>query len=102
MDQLARAHVAALERLSGEGGAFACNLGTGRGVSVKEVIEAVSAATGRAVPHRVASRRPGDAPVLVADPSEAKRRLGFTPERSAIETIVADAWAYHAPRWGAA
>ena len=102
VDDLARAHVAALERLSVEGGALACNLGAGRGVSVKQVIDAVAAATGRTVPHRIAARRPGDAPVLVADPSAAERRLGFTPQRSAIETIVADAWAYHAPRWGVA
>ncbi|MCU1257244.1 MAG: UDP-glucose 4-epimerase [Bryobacterales bacterium] len=96
VSDLASAHHAALEHLlaHGEGGAF--NLGTGRGYSVFEVVQAVEAATGRAVPARVVPRRAGDPPVLVADALRAKKVLGWEPRHSAIEEIMRSACAWFA------
>jgi UDP-glucose 4-epimerase len=89
---LARAHLAALIHLTsgGESGAF--NLGTGRGHSVREVIEATERVTGLAVPVRMGARREGDPPELVAAADRAKRILGWEPQRSSLERIVLDAW----------
>lgn len=93
---LARAHVRALELLAEghPGGAF--NLGTGRGHSVRAVIDAARRVTGRPIPSRAGPRRAGDPPVLVADPGRALRELGWRPVRSDLETIVRDAWRWHA------
>jgi UDP-glucose-4-epimerase GalE len=101
VSDLAEAHVAAL-RLSMPEGAFeALNVGAGRGYSVLEVIDAVSRAVGRAVPHSLGARRPGDPPSLVADPRAAERRLGWTPKNSSLEQIVEDAVAWRrAPAYG--
>ena len=74
--------------------AIALNLGNGGGFSVREVLAAVEAATGRAVPHRVGSRRPGDPPVLVADAGRARAVLGWEPAHPDLEEIVASAWAW--------
>ena len=85
---LADAHVAAVRRLIGGGASFSVNLGAGRGLSVREITEAVTRVTGLEVPCRIAARRPGDPAVLVADGSRARRLLGFSAPRSDIETIV--------------
>ncbi len=91
---LAAAHVAALDALRrGESGAF--NLGTGRGASVREVVEAVRAVTGADFSPGVAPRRPGDPAVLVADPGLAGSVLGWQPQRSDLLTVVEDAWRWH-------
>ncbi len=92
---LAAAHVAALRRLldGHPGGAF--NLGTGRGLSVREVLDAISAETGEELSVSNTLRRPGDPAELVADPSLAARELGWTPELSDLNTIVKTAWAWH-------
>ena len=71
------------------------NLGTGRGYSVREVIAAVEAATGKAVPVKVGPRRPGDPAELVADPAAAVRTLGWTPKYPDVRAIVATAWNWH-------
>ena len=92
---LADAHVAALRHLDRAEGFAAMNLGTGRGQSVKEIVEAVRRATGREVPARFAPRRPGDPPVLVADPSLAERTLGWKAKWTDIEAVIASAWAFH-------
>ena len=97
---LADAHLAALDRLLGGEREIIANLGTGHGASVLEVLQAVKAVTGREAPYEVFKRRDGDAPVLSADLSHAKAVLGFSPKRSDIETIIADAWRFHKPRWG--
>lgn len=68
------------------------NLGTGRGYSVQEVIDAASRVTGTHIPVIEGRRRPGDPAVLVADPSKALRELGWQPHFSTLETIVKDAW----------
>ena len=75
------------------GGTF--NLGTGKGHSVKEVINAIEAETGRALPAVDGPRRAGDPAKLVADPSKARAVLGFSPKRSDLSTIVETAWAWH-------
>jgi UDP-glucose 4-epimerase len=67
------------------------NLGGGQGTTVKEVLTAVGEVVGRAVPFRVAPRRAGDVAQLVADIGEARRVLDWTPSRSSIRQIVADA-----------
>jgi len=95
VSDLASAHVRALDYL-GEGGASgAYNLGTGRGHSVREVIRAAEAVTGRTIPVTMAPRRTGDAARLVARVDRAKRDLGWVAERSSIDTILADAWRFH-------
>jgi UDP-arabinose 4-epimerase len=88
---LAEAHVKALEHLLGGGSSIALNLGTGRGHSVKEVITAVEAITGRPVRKQLGPRRAGDPPALVADPRRAEGVLGWKAKRSLAE-IVSTAW----------
>lgn len=95
---LAAAHVAALRRLEkgGESGAF--NLGTGTGLSVRQIVDAVERVTGTRLPLRKGPRRPGDPPALVADAARARAELGFAPGVSDIDTIVATAWRWHRAR----
>jgi UDP-arabinose 4-epimerase len=102
VNDLADAHVRALqflerngERNGGEnaGDSLAINLGTGRGHSVLEVIKAAENATGHPVRRRMGPRRPGDPPVLVADPSKAQKVLGWTGQRN-LADIVSSAWAW--------
>lgn len=95
VSDLADAHVQALDRLAASGTTRAYNLGTGSGVSVREILNAVEKVTGKAVPHRLGPRRPGDPPVLVSDPSRARAELGWEAGKSDIETIIATAWAWH-------
>ena len=98
VQDLARAHVAAL---APRGEPFrAYNLGTGRGHSVREVVEAVARVTGRKVPSETGPRRPGDPPVLVAAASRAREELGFEPEWRELDAIVETAvrWARARPR----
>ena len=92
---LASAHLKAAEHLlaGGEGGAF--NLGSGVGATVKEIADAVERVAGRPLKRRVGPRRAGDPPVLVASNAKARAVLGWTPERSDIDTILQDAWRWH-------
>lgn len=89
---LADAHIAALAYLEsgGESGSF--NLGTGEGHSVTDVIETCRAVTRREIPVAYGKRREGDPAVLVASPKLAEERFRWRAERSALATIVADAW----------
>jgi UDP-arabinose 4-epimerase len=96
---LARAHVLALQHLLNNGDTIAINLGTGEGASVRQVIDTVQNVTGREVHKREAQRRPGDPAVLVADPTNAHKVLGWAPERSDLGTIVNDAWRWHRERF---
>lgn len=98
---LARAHVLALEQEMADGTVLALNLGTGRGQSVRQNIDAVRRVTGRAVPHSVGPRRAGDPPALVADPARAQAILGWRAIQSDVETIVGSATAWRrAPAFG--
>ena len=92
---LAEAHVKALGYLENGGDSVVLNLGTGRGLSVKEIIDAAGRVTGRAFPVHYGERRAGDPGVLVADASRARDLLGWTASRSDADTILADAWAWH-------
>jgi UDP-glucose 4-epimerase len=71
------------------------NLGNGKGYSVREVIQAAEAVTGRPVPTRMAPRRPGDPPVLLAAAEKAQQELGWQPRYPELEVILAHAWAWH-------
>jgi UDP-glucose 4-epimerase len=96
---LAAGHVAALEYLASTPGAVAFNLGTGRGHSVLELIAAFERACGRAIPRRIAPRRPGDIAAYYADPSRAEAVLGVRARRD-IDAICADAWRWQLQRSG--
>ncbi len=97
VNDLADAHVRALERLNG--GAHAYNLGVGTGCSVHEVLKAVEDATGRKVPFTIAPRRDGDPPALVADCTKSREGLGWIASQSSIGEIVSTAWNFHRTRW---
>jgi UDP-glucose 4-epimerase len=90
VNDLAEAHVSGLEHL-GKGESIALNLGTGKGYSVHEVVSAVEKVTGHTVPTRLAPRRAGDPPELVADPKLAESRLRWKAKRS-LEEIISTAW----------
>lgn len=96
---LADAHVAALRYLEGGGKTIALNLGTGHGHSVRAVIDAASRITGVEVHCRMAARRAGDPPMLVADPAAARRVLNFSAKWTALDPIVASAWKWHRSRF---
>ena len=94
VEDLASAHSAALERLRpGEG--LHLNLGTGRGHSIREVIEACRRVTGHAIPETIEARRPGDPPELVADVSRARDVLAWQPAYTDVDRIVETAWKWH-------
>jgi UDP-arabinose 4-epimerase len=95
VEDLAGAHLRALERLRAGGDTIAVNLGTGQGHSVREVIAAVEAIGSCKVPACDAPRRPGDPPVLVADPSLAREALGWRAEHLGLDTIIRSALAWH-------
>ncbi|CDX19302.1 UDP-glucose 4-epimerase [Mesorhizobium sp. ORS 3324] len=88
VSDLARAHLMALMHLEAGGASLAVNLGTGRGISIKEILEAVRRITSRPVPVVYKPRRPGDPAGLFADPGLAREKLGFVAELSDIDTIV--------------
>jgi UDP-glucose-4-epimerase len=98
VDDLADAHVLALERLRRGGESSVYNLGNGKGFSVREVIETARRVTGHPIPARTEARRPGDPAVLVASSEKAKRELGWEPRRTALEDIIASAWTWHRSR----
>ena len=95
VSDLARAHVLALAGLArNELGAEIFNLGCGDGYTVKEVIDAARAVTGRDIPHTTGPRRPGDPAVLVASAERIAKTLGWRAEQSSLESIVSSAWAW--------
>ena len=92
VSDLASAHVLALQYLEKGGKSEVFNLGIGRGYSVREVVEICRRVTGREIPVHEAPRRPGDPAILVADPSKAKRVLGWKPRFTELGPIVETAW----------
>ena len=94
VSDLARAHVLAVTHLLNGGESLAVNLGTGQGVSVRQIICAIEAMTGQALPVIMGPRRAGDPPMLVANPAESQRKLGFSPQQSDLATLLA-----HAAPW---
>lgn len=89
---LADAHCRALNYLSNGGQSDVFNLGTGHGCSVLQLADAVSKIAGKAVPRVITDRRAGDPPSLVASADKAARLLGWQPQHSDMETILATAW----------
>jgi len=88
VSDLAAAHVAALAYLEAGGAAEAMNCGYGHGFTVKEVIGHLERVIGRPVDQRITDRRPGDPPILVADPSKLRRLLEWTPVHDDIDQIL--------------
>lgn len=88
---LALGHVAALEVLASHPGMLTVNLGTGHGYSVLQLINSFASVSGRAVPYKMAKRRPGDIAQCYADPAMARKVLGWQATRN-IEQMCADAW----------
>ncbi|TWU59138.1 UDP-glucose 4-epimerase [Rubripirellula tenax] len=94
IDDLGAAHLAAMERL--EAGKGLCvNLGTGKGTSVREIIDACREVTGHAIPEIMGTRRAGDPPELVADARLAKKLLGWEPKYTDVKSIIETAWRWH-------
>ena len=96
---LAKGHVAALQKFggvgdgsaTGDGGLYVYNLGTGKGYSVLEVIDAFKKASGREIPYEIKSRRAGDIAISYCDAGKAERELGWKAEKT-LEDMCADAW----------
>jgi UDP-glucose 4-epimerase len=100
---LADAHILALEATApgdarteptAERAMLVCNLGNGDGFSVRQVLAAAERVIGRAVPHTIGPRRPGDPPVLVASAVRAAEVLGWRPQRPSLEEMIGSAWAW--------
>jgi UDP-glucose-4-epimerase GalE len=95
---LAQAHIFAVDHLIAGGDSQKFNAGTGKGFSVREMIESVERVTGRKVPYEVGPRRDGDPPELVADSSKLQRILGWKPRFAQLDGIVQTAWDFEKSR----
>lgn len=91
---ICQAHLLALNKLMNNEENIICNLGTGTGFSVKQVIETVENVTGRKIKVNVTEKRAGDPAVLVADASQAMTQLSWQPQYSELATIVQHAWQF--------
>jgi UDP-glucose 4-epimerase len=98
IEDLATAHVLALEALGNGRDRMIYNLGNGRGYSVREVIDAARTVTGIDFPAIETDRRPGDADMLIASSERISRDLGWEPRFPDLRTIIAAAWAWHIAR----
>lgn len=96
VSDLADAHLRALEHLSDGRRSDRINLGTGSGITVSEIADAVERISGKPLHRIVGPRRPGDPPVLVAAADRAREVLQWVPKRSNIDNIISDAWRWHA------
>jgi UDP-glucose-4-epimerase GalE len=101
VNDLASAHVRALEHLAAGGSSGVFNLGQGRGYSVMEVIGKVQEITGRTLVVQKVDRRPGDAAVLIASNQKALQQLGWSLHHSDLDNIIASAWKWHRNMRGA-
>src|SRR4030095_14919504 len=100
VEDLARAHVLALQHLLDNGDTIAVNLGTGHGASVRQVVDTARNITGLEIVSRAAYRRAGAPPALVADAKKASEVLCWAPQYSDLAAIIADAWRWHNKRFG--
>jgi UDP-glucose 4-epimerase len=100
VNDLADAHVRALDHLKKGGDNLKLNLGTGKGNSVREVIAAVESVGGKKVPVIEGPRRAGDPAELVADPRKAREVLEWNPQYTDIRTVVQHAWNWHTKHYG--
>ena len=94
VDDLASAHVLALQGLETHE-TLICNLGSGSGFSVREIVAIARKVTGHAIPVNECPRRAGDPAVLIASSDKIRRVLGWNPQHSDVESIVASAWQWH-------
>lgn len=94
VEDLADAHLKALAAIQPGVAAF-YNCGTGRGASVRQIIDAAQRVTGRQIPIEQCPRRPGDVPILCADSARIQRELNWQPRHTDLDAIVASAWAWH-------
>ncbi len=94
VNDLARAHILAIDKLAAGTDSFQCNLGTGIGHSVKALISAAERVTGTTIPVVIGERRAGDPPELVAAPAKAKELLGWEAEYKDLDMILTTAWAW--------
>lgn len=92
VNDLARGHGMAFEKLRKENKSFIVNLGVQQGSSVLDVIKMTEKVSGRKVPYRIVERRPGDPASLIADPSLAKASMGWVAQDSSLETILSTTW----------
>lgn len=95
VNDLASAHLLATDYLAKNPGAYAFNLGMGKGFSVMEVINAAESVVGRSIKYEICDRRQGDPPILVADSALARQKLGWSPTYTNIERIIDTAWNWH-------
>ena len=95
VNDLASAHLKAVEFMRDHEGAHIFNLGNGEGFSVREVIAAAERVTGQEVSYDMVARRPGDPPTLVASGQRARKLLGWQPEFTDLDDILASAWDWH-------
>jgi len=94
VDDLARAHILAIDKLANGTDSFRCNLGTGIGHSVKSLIETAERVTGKKIPIVYGERRAGDPPELVAAPALAKTLLGWEAQYKDLNEVLRSAWAW--------
>lgn len=94
VDDLASAHIAALNHLLNGGASGAFNAGTGQGFSVRQVVDAVEKVTGLKVPYTMGPRREGDPAQLVADSAKLRQTLGWQPKFDTLESIIESAWVF--------
>jgi UDP-glucose 4-epimerase len=95
VNDLASAHLLALERLTAGGASGIYNLGNGQGFSVREIIQVCRDVTGHPIPAAIVPRRPGDPAMLVASADHARQALGWQPRFTRVADIVASAWKWH-------
>jgi UDP-glucose 4-epimerase len=98
IEDLGEAHILGLERATNPGEHRIYNLGNGTGFSVRQVIDAARAVTGREIPVKEEGRRPGDPAALVASSQKIRDELGWVPRKPDLETMIADAWAWFEAR----
>lgn len=95
VQDLADAHVLALNKLREGAESNVYNLGNGRGYSVREVVETARRVTGHPIPAKVEARRAGDPAVLIASSARTEAELGWKPKRPSLEAIMESAWSWH-------
>jgi UDP-glucose 4-epimerase len=94
INDLADAHVKAIEYLNSGNSSDVFNLGNGKGFSVKEIIHAAEKVTGKSIPINYEARRAGDPPILVADATKAQKILGWSPHYTEVGEIIQHAWGW--------
>ena len=95
MNDLAKAHILSLKALFKGAESAVYNLGNGNGFSVKEIIETAEKVTGITIKKEITPRRAGDPAILIASSEKIKKELGWQPEYTDVEKVIASAWKWH-------